>query len=217
MSLAFFSGGSNSYCFLCATASINLIWPFCSGERDSRCFFFQQHLSLILELSDQERVTCNVCVVQQYYSSLMDIFLQKKATLVSIYVHQYWFLKSLPFSQEEGTCVNFCVQQYWSLKFWPFLRRKGLVLFLVCISIVDQNLCFLTGRERLLISFHCCRICFQIMFEKTFSMFFNLSWCSSAENSCNMHAIIAILVIFFHKHLVFLLHPSSFIYGPKGR
>jgi hypothetical protein len=43
-------------------------------------------------------------------------------------------------------------------------------------------------------------------------MLFNLSRCSSAENSCNLHAIIAILLLFLHKYLVFLLRPSSFIY-----
>ncbi len=33
-----FSGGCNSYFLLCAAASIDLVWPFCSGERDSWCF-----------------------------------------------------------------------------------------------------------------------------------------------------------------------------------
>jgi hypothetical protein len=29
---------SNSYCFLCAAASIAITLPFCSGERDFLCF-----------------------------------------------------------------------------------------------------------------------------------------------------------------------------------
>ncbi len=33
-----------------------------------------------------------------------------------------------------------------------------------------------------------------------------------AKNFCNLHAIIAILLIFLHKYVVFLLSPSSFIY-----
>ena len=66
--------------------------------------------------------------------------------------------------------------------------------------------------KRPLISFHHCRIFFQILLEETFSMLFDLSRCSSAENSCNLHAIIAILLIFLHTYLVFLLRPSSFIY-----
>ncbi len=38
MSLAFFSGGSNSYFLLCVAASIDLVWPFRWEERDSQCF-----------------------------------------------------------------------------------------------------------------------------------------------------------------------------------
>jgi hypothetical protein len=116
------------------------------------------------------------------------------------------------FLRRKGLALFFVCSSIGFKIFDLFLRRKGLALFLVCISIIDQNLCFLIGRERLSISFHCCRICFQILFENTFSMLFNLNWFSSAENSCNLHAIIAILLIFFHKCLVFLLPPSSFIY-----
>ncbi len=53
---------------------------------------------------------------------------------------------------------------------------------------------------------------FQILFEETFSMLFNLSGCSCAEDFCNLHAIIAILLIFLQKYLVFVLHLSSFLY-----
>ncbi len=75
-------------------------------------FCVQQHLLYLLELSDQEKETCNVCVVQQYYSSQIGLCLQVKGTLVSFYVHQHWFLKFLLFSQEKGTCIVFCVHQH---------------------------------------------------------------------------------------------------------
>jgi hypothetical protein len=41
-------------------------------------------------------------------------------------------------------------------------------------------------------------------------MLFNLSRCLCAENFCNLHAIIATLLIFLQKYLVFVLSPSSF-------
>ncbi len=66
----------------------------------------------------------------------------------------------------------------------------------MCSRIIDQDLSFPTGREGLSMSFHCCRTCFQILFEETFSMLFNMSGCLSAENLCNLHVIIAILLIF---------------------
>jgi hypothetical protein len=135
-----------------------------------------------------------------------------KGTLVSCYVHQYWFLKFLPFSQEEGTCVVSCVHQHHCIIFELCSPVKETVVVLMCSRIIDQNLCFLIERERLLILFHCCRICFRILFEKSFSMLSNLSGCSCAENICNSHAIIAILLIFLHKYLVFVLSPSSFTY-----
>ncbi len=92
------------------------------------------------------------------------------------------------------------------------LLWEKLSLFLMCNRIIDQNLCFPIGSQGLLILLPCCRIRFQILFEETFSMLFNLSGCLSAENFCNLHAIIAILLIFLHIYLVFVLHPSSFIY-----
>ncbi len=84
--------------------------------------------------------------------------------------------------------------------------------FLCAAESMTKTCAFFIGREGLLISFHCCRICFQILFEETFSMIFNLSGCSSAENSCNLNAIIFILFIFLHTYLVFVLHQSSFNY-----
>jgi hypothetical protein len=72
----------------------------------------QQHLLLILKLFDQERVTCNICVVQQYYSLQMGLYFHAKETLVSFYVHQH--------SCSKLTFV---------------IRRKGLVLLFVCSSI----------------------------------------------------------------------------------
>jgi hypothetical protein len=74
-------------------------------------------------------------------------------------------------------------------------------MFLLFSSIFDQDLCFPIEREGLLISFICCRICFQILFEGTFSILFYLSRCSCAENFCNLHAIIAILLPFLHNIL----------------
>ena len=116
-SLAFFSVGSSSYCFLYAAASIVITLTFCSGERYSRFFCVRQHLLLVLELSDQEREICNVCVVQQYYSSQIGLYLQVKEILVFSHVHQHRFLKFLPFSQEEGTHVVSCVHQHFCIIF----------------------------------------------------------------------------------------------------
>ncbi len=75
-------------------------------------FFCSATFLYLLELSDQERVTCNVCVVQQYYSSQIGLYLQVKETLASFHVHQHRFLKFVPFSQEEGTRVVSCVHQH---------------------------------------------------------------------------------------------------------
>ncbi len=69
-----------------------------------------------LKLSDQERVTRNICVVQQYDSFQIGLYLQVKGTLV-FYVHQHWFLKFIPFSQEEGTRVVSCVHQHYCIIF----------------------------------------------------------------------------------------------------
>jgi hypothetical protein len=90
----------------------------------------------LLELSDQERMTCNVCVVQQYYSSQISLYLQVKETLVSFYVHQHRFLKFLPFSQEEGTRVVSCVHQHHCIIFDFF----SMVRETVDSSVVQQHL-----------------------------------------------------------------------------
>ncbi len=82
-------------------------------------------------------------------------------------------------------------------------------MFLVCISIIDQNLYFLIGRDRLSILFHCCRFCFQILIEETFSMLFNLSRCSSART----FAISMQLLPYFSYSCINLLCSSS-IYLP---
>ncbi len=79
-------------------------------------------------------------------------------------------------------------------------------------NIFNQDLCFFIRRKRLFISFHCCRICFQILFEETFSMLFSFSGCSCAENFCNLQAIFAILLIFLHKYLVFVKSSTSLIH-----
>jgi hypothetical protein len=89
MSLAFFSGGSNSYCFLCAAASVDLFELFVQERETLGVFCVQRHFFLILELSDQVRVSCNICVVQQYDSLQIGLYLQVKETLVSFYVHQH--------------------------------------------------------------------------------------------------------------------------------
>ncbi len=94
MSLAFFSGGSNSYYFLCLAA-----------------FFF------ILDLSDQEKETYDVFFVQQHFSYQIGLCLQVKRIPISCYVHQHWFLKFWSFSQEEDPCVVFCVLQHHCIKF----------------------------------------------------------------------------------------------------
>ncbi len=98
------------------------------------------------------------------------------------------------------TCESTPYGPAWYLTIFLWWERQLIVLLFS--GIYDQTLCFLIGRERLLISFHCCRICFQILFEETFTMLFNLSGCSSAENSCNLHATIAIFFIFMHKYIL---------------
>ncbi len=122
------------------------------------------------------------------------------------------FLKFWPISHEEETCVVSCVHQHHCIIFDFFLWWERMSIVLLFSSIYDQTLCFLIGRERLSISFHCCRVCFQILFEETFSMLYNLSGCLSAENPCNLHEIIAIFFIFLHEYHVFILRPSSLIH-----
>ncbi len=85
-------------------------------------------------------------------------------------------------------------------------------MFWLVSNIFNQDLCFFIRRKGLLIPFNYCRVCFQILFEETFSMLFNLSGCLGAENFCNLHAIIAILLIFWHKYLVFVLGQFSLIH-----
>ncbi len=135
-----------------------------------------------------------------------------KEILVSFYVHQHQFLNFLPFSQEERTRIVFCVHQHHCIIFelcspvtetiivfdvqqnhWPKSVLSYLERGTLDIVLLLQNL-------------------FSNFFWRNIQHAFNLSWCSSAENSCNLRAIIAIILIFFHKYLVFLLHPSSFIY-----
>ncbi len=110
------------------------------------------------------------------------------------------------------SCINILCSSSVHLPLFILLFGKLAWLFLMCSRIINQDLCFPIRREGLLISFHCFRICFQILFEETFSMLSNLSRCSSAESFCNLHSIIAILLIFLHKYLMFLLRPSSFVY-----
>jgi hypothetical protein len=187
---------------------------------------------LLREYSEQEKGTCNICVVQQYYSffnkslssgerdsrffiyscSKFELCHQEKETRIPFCVQQHCFLKFQPFSQEEGTRVVSCVHQYFCITFGLCPQVKEIFDILLFNGMFDQDLCFSIRREGLLISFHCCRICFHILFEELFSVLLNLSRCLCVENSYNLHAIIAILLIFLHKYLVFVLHPSSFIY-----
>ena len=96
MSLAFFSGGSNSYFLLCAVALFFVTLTFCSGERDLQCLccaavlFFTNR-----SLSSGERDSRFLCA----------------SALVS---------KNLSFSQEEGTHVVSCVHQHYCIKFELF-------------------------------------------------------------------------------------------------
>ncbi len=175
--------------FFCSAAFIVNTWAFWSGARDLQCLccaavlFFTKR-----SLSSGERDSHFFCV------------------------HQHWLLKFWPFSREEETLVVSCVHQYHCIKFEIFFWWERLPIVLLSSDMFDQNLCFPIWRERLSISFYSCRVCLQILSEETFSMLFNLSRCSSAENFCNLHAITAILFIFLHKYLVFLLRPSSFVY-----
>jgi hypothetical protein len=65
---------------------------FSLGEATHIVFCVQPHQLTLFELFVQERVTCNVCVVQQYFSFQMGLYLQVKETLISSYVHQHRFL-----------------------------------------------------------------------------------------------------------------------------
>ena len=93
--------------------------------------------------------------------------------------------KILIFFQEEGTRAVSCVHQHHCIKFELFFWWERLLIVLLFSGMCDQNLCFLFGRERLSILFHCWGICFYILSEKTFSMLFDLSWCLSVKNFGN--------------------------------
>jgi hypothetical protein len=80
----------------------------------------QQHLLLLLHLSDQERGTCNICVVQQYYVFQIDLCLQVKEILISFNVHQHSCPKIELCHEEKATLVVFCVQQHQFPKILPF-------------------------------------------------------------------------------------------------
>ncbi len=136
---------------------------FCSGERDS-CFFLCAAASFvkIWTLSSGKRDSC--------------CFLCAAASFVKIQTLSSGERDSRCFLCASASLHNICVF---------FLCWERLPLFLMCSRIIDQDLCFPIRREGLSISFHYCRICLQILFEKTFSMLFNLSRCSSAENFCN--------------------------------
>jgi hypothetical protein len=89
----------------------------------------------ILELSDQVRVSWDICVVQQYDSFQIGLYLQVKETLVSYYVHQHQFLEILPFSQEEGTRIVSCVHQHHCIIF----ELCSLVRVIVNIFVVQRH------------------------------------------------------------------------------
>ncbi len=55
-------------------------------------FVVRQHLLLVLELFDQEREICDVCVVQQQYSLQIGLCLQEKETLSVFCVRQHLLL-----------------------------------------------------------------------------------------------------------------------------
>ncbi len=71
MSLAFFSGRSNSYCFLCAAVSIDFIWAFCSGDRDSWCFFCLESFILITWAfwSGERDLWCLHCTATLFFTN----------------------------------------------------------------------------------------------------------------------------------------------------
>jgi hypothetical protein len=77
----------------------------------------QQHLSSILQYSDQERGPYKTCVVQQYDSLQTGLYLQVKETFVSFCVHQHPCLKFELCHLERETRAASCVQQHQFLKF----------------------------------------------------------------------------------------------------
>ncbi len=133
----FFSRGSNSYCFLCAAASIVTTLTFWSGERYSRCFCVQQHHSLKFELCHQEREAFVVLCVQQHHSLKLNFCPQEKRSFVVLCVQQHHSLKLEFCPQEKRSFVVLCVQQhhFFKLNFWPQEKRTCVV------SCVHQHFC----------------------------------------------------------------------------
>ncbi len=104
MSLAFFSGGRVSYCFLCSAEFFFNTWSLWSGERDLRCFFSAAAFFLSnRSLSSGERDPH------------------------SCYVHQHQFVKFWSFSQEEDPRIVVCVLQHHCIKFEFFSLVRVIV------------------------------------------------------------------------------------------
>jgi hypothetical protein len=197
----------------CVQQHHSLKFELCHQERETLdAFCVQQHHSLKLELCHQERKTVVAFCVQYHHSLKFKLCHQERKALVAFCVQQHPCLKFDLCHQEREASVAFCVQQHPCSNFGLYPLVREMLMFLLFGNIVNQDLCFSIRREGLSILFGCCKIGFQILFEETFSMLFNLSGCSCAENFCNLHAIIAILLIFLHKYLVFVTSPSSFIH-----
>ncbi len=93
MSLAFSLGEATHIVFCAQPHQLTLFEHFVQEREIFFVFCVWQHLFSILELSDEERVTYNICVVQQNDSCQIGLYLQVKETLVSFYRHQHQFLK----------------------------------------------------------------------------------------------------------------------------
>ncbi len=106
-------------------------WPNLSylfrGERFSMFLCGGQHLFLILDLSDWDWETYNICFVQQNDSCQIVLCLQVKEILVAFYVHQHSFVKFWSSSQEEDPCIVFCVHQHYCIRFEFFSLVRVIV------------------------------------------------------------------------------------------
>ncbi len=109
---------------------LNLSFLF-RRERLSLFFVFGSIFLKKFDLSDQEKGTCNVFLVQQHFSCQIGLCLQVKGIPISCYVHQHQFVKWWFFYQEEGTHVVFCVHQHYCIKFELFLWWEWLSIVLM--------------------------------------------------------------------------------------
>ncbi len=109
-------------------------------------FCVWQHFFPILELSDWEQETYNVCFVQQNDSCQIGLYLQVKENLVSFCVHQHQFAKIfIFFSGGRDSHCFLCAAASVSkiLSFFP--GERDLHCFLCASVLLTKTCIFLLG------------------------------------------------------------------------